>query len=61
VHAVGYRLHSPTLPILLLSTVVFLIGTEIQVRIEDGLLHSRFGERFQDYRRNVRVYIPFVR
>jgi protein-S-isoprenylcysteine O-methyltransferase Ste14 len=49
------------LPILLLSTVVFLIGTEIRVRIEDGLLASRFGERFRNYRRNVRAYIPFVR
>ena len=49
------------LPMLLLSTVVFLIGIEIRVRIEDRLLASRFGERFRDYRLNVRAYIPFVR
>ena len=49
------------LPLLLLATVPAVIGTEIRVRIEDGLLASRFGARFDDYRRNVAAYIPFVR
>jgi protein-S-isoprenylcysteine O-methyltransferase Ste14 len=49
------------LPLILLATLPALIGTEIRVRIEDGLLASRFGTRFDDYRRNVPAYIPFIR
>jgi protein-S-isoprenylcysteine O-methyltransferase Ste14 len=49
------------IPVLLLSLVVFISGTEIRVRIEDKLLASRFGERFQEYQRRVPAYIPFVR
>jgi protein-S-isoprenylcysteine O-methyltransferase Ste14 len=50
-------------PVLLLvaSMVVFIIGTEIRVRIEDKLLESRFGDRCRDYKRAVPAYIPFVR
>jgi protein-S-isoprenylcysteine O-methyltransferase Ste14 len=40
---------------------MFLVGTEIRVRTEDGLLESRFGEEFRRYRQRVRAYIPFVR
>ena len=47
--------------LLALSLVVFLIGTEIRVRVEDSLLSSRFGDNFLNYRRNVRAYIPFIR
>jgi protein-S-isoprenylcysteine O-methyltransferase Ste14 len=46
---------------LILSTVLFLIGTEIRVRIEDSLLESRFGAEFSNYRKAVSAYIPFVR
>ena len=49
------------IPVLLFSMVVFIAGTEIRVRIEDKLLASRFGERFQEYQRRVPAYIPFVR
>jgi len=49
------------LPFLLLSVLIFAIGTEIRVRIEDRLLVSRFGDRFRDYQRNVPAYIPFLR
>ena len=35
-------------------------GTEIRVRIEDGLLASRFGAQFDDYRRRVHAYVPFL-
>jgi protein-S-isoprenylcysteine O-methyltransferase Ste14 len=49
------------LPILLVSVVLFLIGTEIRVRIEDGLLASRFGDQFRDYQRSVFAYVPFLR
>ena len=49
------------LPLLLLSVIVFAIGTEIRVRIEDRLLASRFGERFLEYQRSVPSYIPFLK
>jgi protein-S-isoprenylcysteine O-methyltransferase Ste14 len=31
------------------------------VRAEDGLLASRFGEEFRQYRHAVSAYVPFVR
>jgi protein-S-isoprenylcysteine O-methyltransferase Ste14 len=40
---------------------LFIAGTEIRVHTEDRLLGSRFGERFQEYRRRVPAYLPFVR
>jgi protein-S-isoprenylcysteine O-methyltransferase Ste14 len=40
---------------------LFVAGTEIRVHTEDGLLASRFGERFFEYRERVRAYVPFVR
>jgi protein-S-isoprenylcysteine O-methyltransferase Ste14 len=49
------------LPLLFVAILVFVIGTEIRVRIEDRLLASFFGERFQAYRQSVPAYIPFVR
>jgi protein-S-isoprenylcysteine O-methyltransferase Ste14 len=47
--------------LLLAALFVFIIGTEIRVRIEDGLLASRFGIEFQEYRRSVSAYVPFIR
>ena len=41
--------------------VLYICGTEIRVRTEDGLLRSRFGEDFEKYRKSVSAYIPFVR
>jgi protein-S-isoprenylcysteine O-methyltransferase Ste14 len=49
------------LPVFLLSTLLFVIGTEIRVRIEDALLVSRFGDQFRDYQRTVPAYIPFLK
>lgn len=49
------------LPILVVSTLLFIAGTEIRVRIEDRLLASRFGEEFLRYRRAVSAYIPFIK
>ncbi len=49
------------LPLLLLATAVFMLGTEIRVRIEDRLLASRFGDRFREYQRSVPAYIPFMK
>ncbi len=47
--------------LLLLAVPVFLVGTEIRVRIEDQLLSSTFGERFREYQRSVSSYVPFLR
>ena len=43
------------------ATAVFLVGTEIRVRIEDRLLAARFGEQFKEYRRSTRAYLPLLR
>jgi len=48
-------------PLLALSVLPFLIGTEIRIRIEDQLLASSFGDQFAAYRRATPAYIPFVR
>jgi len=47
--------------LLLISFLVFMVGTEIRVRIEDQLLASHFGERFKEYKRRVPAYIPFTK
>jgi len=49
------------LPRLLLATALGIAGTEIRVRIEDGLLASRFGDEFREFQRSVSAYIPFLR
>lgn len=48
-------------PLLLLAMVLFFIGTEIRVRIEDALLASRFGDQFRNFQHSVSAYIPFLR
>src|SRR5215472_12048905 len=50
---------SPLL-LLLVAVLVFLLGTEIRMRIEDRLLGSRFGEQFSEYQRTVPRLIPFL-
>ena len=57
----GTGLMITPVPLLLLSTMLFVIGTEIRVRIEDRLLASRFGEQFREYQSTVPAYIPFVK
>jgi len=49
------------IPLFVLATAIFICGTEVRVRIEDSLLASRFGAEFQEYRRSVPAYVPFVR
>ena len=44
-----------------IATVVFVIGTEIRIRVEDALLESHFGDQFREYRGRVSAYIPFLR
>ena len=43
------------------AIVIFILGTEIRVRIEDNLLRSRFGEQFRRYQQSVSAYIPLIR
>jgi protein-S-isoprenylcysteine O-methyltransferase Ste14 len=43
------------------SVLIFLVGTEIRVRIEDSLLASRFGQDFRGYTDAVSAYVPFIR
>jgi protein-S-isoprenylcysteine O-methyltransferase Ste14 len=38
-----------------------IVGTEIRVRLEDGLLASRFGHQFQEFKASTAAYIPFLR
>jgi protein-S-isoprenylcysteine O-methyltransferase Ste14 len=49
------------LPVLLAAVIIFMIGTEIRVRIEDRLLADRFGERFLQYQHRIAAYVPFIR
>jgi protein-S-isoprenylcysteine O-methyltransferase Ste14 len=42
------------------ALVLFVVGTEIRVRTEEKLLASQFGDEFQDYKRAVPAYIPFL-
>jgi protein-S-isoprenylcysteine O-methyltransferase Ste14 len=46
---------------LLVASLIFTVGTEIRVRVEDELLAARFGEQFLAYRRSVPAYVPFLR
>ncbi len=57
--AMGF-LFTPLL-LLALAFAFAVAGTEIRVRIEDGLLASRFDKQFEDYKRSVAAYIPLLR
>jgi protein-S-isoprenylcysteine O-methyltransferase Ste14 len=59
IFGIGFML--TPLPLLALAALAALVGTEIRVRIEDGLLASRFGNQFDDYRQRVAAYIPLIR
>jgi len=50
-----------TLPGWPIAAVLFLAGTEIRVRVEDGLLRERFGEKFLAWRKSRPAYVPLVR
>jgi len=50
-----------TLPQVAAGLVIFVIGIEIRVRVEDGLLSARFGGQFREYQRSVAAYLPWVR
>jgi protein-S-isoprenylcysteine O-methyltransferase Ste14 len=57
----GIGLMVTPLPLLVVSVLLFIAGTEIRVRIEDRLLASRFNDKFLDYQRSVPAYIPFLK
>jgi protein-S-isoprenylcysteine O-methyltransferase Ste14 len=44
-----------------IAIVLFIVGIEIRIRAEDGLLRERFGEVFERWARRVPAYVPFVR
>jgi protein-S-isoprenylcysteine O-methyltransferase Ste14 len=48
-------------PLLLLSVALYIAGTEIRIHAEEGLLRERFGAQFEEYRRSVPAYLPFLR
>jgi protein-S-isoprenylcysteine O-methyltransferase Ste14 len=48
-------------PMLALSVALYIAGTEIRIHAEEGLLRARFGEEFEEYRRRVPAYLPFLR
>lgn len=56
--ATGFVMTPPLL--FLAALILFIVGTEIRVRIEDGLLASQFGDTYEEYRRRVPAYIPFI-
>ena len=43
---------------LVVAIPVFLIGTAIRARLEDGLLEQQFGEAFHNYRSSTPALIP---
>ena len=43
------------------AVILFVIGAEIRIRIEDSLLASRFGDEFREYQRKVPAYLPLIR
>ena len=50
-----------TLPIWPLSLAIFIVGTEIRVRVEDSLLREHFGAQFTEWSSAVPAYLPFIR
>lgn len=48
-------------PLLMAAVVFYIIGTEIRIRAEDGLLAMRFGETHASYRAKTKAYIPYLR
>jgi protein-S-isoprenylcysteine O-methyltransferase Ste14 len=56
----GFLITSPV-TLFLPAVLLLVIGMEIRLRIEDGLLAARFADRFEEYRRRVAAYVPFLR
>jgi len=43
---------------LIIAIPLFIVGTAIRTRLEDGLLEQQFGETFRDYRSSTPALIP---
>ena len=48
-------------PLLIAGVAFYIVGTEIRIRAEEGLLAARFGEEFTEYKRSARAYVPLIR
>ncbi|MCZ2390945.1 MAG: isoprenylcysteine carboxylmethyltransferase family protein [Acidobacteria bacterium] len=48
-----------TLPSLILSVIVYLLGTAIRIRSEEKLLSAAFGPEFTAWKKKVPALIPF--
>lgn len=48
-------------PLLVAGAVFFIIGTDIRVYAEEGLLVARFGEAYSRYKAETKAYIPLLR
>jgi protein-S-isoprenylcysteine O-methyltransferase Ste14 len=48
-------------PMAIASVLFFIVGTEIRVRAEEGLLAGRFPAEFAAYRKSTWAYIPLIR
>lgn len=44
-----------------LAFMIYLVGTEIRINAEDGLLEQRFGRAYRDYRMQTPAYVPYLR
>ncbi len=44
-----------------IALVLYFIGTEIRVRVEEKLLVGHFGQQYQEYRRRTSAYLPGLR
>lgn len=50
-----------TLPAaLLIATILFTWGTIQRIYSEEGLLLEKFGDEYLEYRKKVRMFIPFI-
>ena len=49
------------LALLALSVLVFIVGTEVRVRTEGGLLASRFGNWFRNYEGSLPAYTSLLK
>ena len=44
-----------------IGVALFILGIEIRVHVEDGLLRGRFGSQFEEWKKRVPAYLPGVR
>jgi protein-S-isoprenylcysteine O-methyltransferase Ste14 len=42
------------------ALILFLVGTYIRIQAEEKILSETFGEEFENYKKKVRAFIPFI-